>query len=91
MGPGSHHWEYGRTFLDVYPETSYTGEVKPLTWGAMMHVIAGFSLWLRAYPGMYFGFEIFEAIETEAKEITYVSGYGQLSVYLSGGLVHKRA
>lgn len=82
MPVGKIEWYWGSTVLEVTPETQWTKYNKPLTWGSLLRAIAGFQGWLRAYPGVYFGFELFELVQTEEREMVYAIGSGQLTVYI---------
>lgn len=81
MSDLQYEWASGTTVLWVVPKTRYTMHERPLRWTLWLMVIRGFRGWLRAYPGLYFGFELFESVETEAEEEEYKIGGGELTEF----------
>ena len=71
-------WASGATVVEVAPNDAALPDEHrgKLTWGLWLRTIRGLSLWWRAYPGLYTGFEIYEG-EWQIEE-SFV-GSGQLT------------
>ena len=83
MSAESHEWSSGESVLEVTPMGGGGGggeEERQLTWQKFLHVIEMIRGWVRAYPGLYVGFEIYE----EDGEQEWYLGYGVLTIYEDG-------